>query len=488
MASRLSTYLHFIGKDQTGKATKSAVGNLNRVKSAGSAVAGALGPLTAAAAVSGFAAMIKTQIDAADKVQKLSLQLGVSTEALSQYQHVAKITGTSFETMTKGLRYMQKNLADAQDGLTTAQRAFDGLGVSVDRLIKMRPEDAFLLIGDALSHVPDEARRTQIAMNVFGRAGAELIQTFSDGAGAVQDLMQEADELGLTISQDLANNAADANDAITRLSGAFTGLGRSIALETAGPLSSFIDALAEAISLSKEERLQKFARQLAEDQNGVLSFPTPFAGYGEAMRAAANGVAVFGDSFEEATPKVTAAADAIKTIPTAYSFALGQIQDMGAFTPIEVEEILAEVDAVEMLGEEAERAMMILGDSAQVGAARMADAIERAVFEAEDLLEGLGDVARSVFSSILSGFITMGVRSILPASWIGAGVDGVPGADFIGPLKSAGATTAGGKSSTVNIGNLNVSATGTISNDPMSVRQLAVTVYDEIQKVSRQHG
>jgi hypothetical protein len=241
--SSAKTYVDIIGRDKTKAATKSAVGNMQKLEAAGQKMAASLAPLAGGAALAGFASMIKGQIDAADSIQKMSLQLQVSTEALSQYKHVADITGTSFETITKGIRYMQKNMSDAEDGLSTARRAFAELRLEVGNLRQLRPEEQFELIGQRLSEIEDPARRTQVAMNVFGRAGAELNQTFADGADAVRLLREEADRLGLTLTKDAADKAAEANDAITRLEASFSGLGRTLATVVAPALSSAADAM-----------------------------------------------------------------------------------------------------------------------------------------------------------------------------------------------------------------------------------------------------
>ena len=494
MANKHKTYLQFIGQDKTGPATKSAVGNLGAIKGAAASLAATMAPLAGAAGLAGFASMVKGQIDAADKVQKLSLQLGVSTEALSQYRHVAELTGTSFESMTKGIRYMQKNMSDAEDGLSTAKRAFSDLNLEVSKLRSLSPEDAFERIGQALSEIEEPAKRTQLAMNVFGRAGAELNQTFADGAAGVRAMRDEADRLGLTLSQDSANAAATANDEMTKLRNTLKGMGQTIAMEVVPSVGFMAKALTAMTTMPKNTR-EELARLNEESadfwaarrgENSSVAFATPFLGMGEAAMAAGQGVHVFGGAVEDVIPSVRAAATVAKDLTDAFRLDEGYQID-GLFDATMLAEIDAYVDGLEEVKVEGSQAMTIMADAAYDASRRMADSIANAVFESENLLQGFGNVAKSVFGSILSGFISIGVQSILPVPGVGAVAGAiVPGGDLIGPQKSAGASA--GKSGGVSVGNLNVSLSGNYSSDPMSVRRLAVDIYDELQKVGSHHG
>jgi hypothetical protein len=207
---------------------------------------------------------------------------------------------------------------------------------------------------------------------------------------------------------------------------------------------------------------------------------------GEAAMAAGRGVHVFNSEAEDAIPTVRAAATVAKDLTDAFRLDEGYQID-GLFDATMLAEIDAYVDGLEDVKVESSRAMTIMADAAYDASRRMADSIANAVFESENLLQGLGNVAKSVFGSILSGFISIGVQSILPVPGVG-GVAGaiVPGGDLIGANKSSGVSA--GKSGGVSVGNLNVSLSGNYSSDPMSVRRLAVDIYDELQKVGSHHG
>src|SRR5690606_35970261 len=52
------------------------------------------------------------------------------------------------------------------------------------------------------------------AMQIFGRAGTQLIPLMKNGAAGIEELQNQARRLGLTISQDAAGRAAELTDAL----------------------------------------------------------------------------------------------------------------------------------------------------------------------------------------------------------------------------------------------------------------------------------
>src|SRR6056297_299235 len=73
--------------------------------------------LGATAALYGIA---QKTANAGDEIQKMALRTGFSTEALSEFKHAAEISGTSIDSMEKGVKRMQRTLFDAERGLSTA--------------------------------------------------------------------------------------------------------------------------------------------------------------------------------------------------------------------------------------------------------------------------------------------------------------------------------------------------------------------------------
>lgn len=199
-----------------------------------------------ALSVGGIAALVKSSIDAADQMRDMAIKTGTTTEFLSQMQHAANLTGVEFSTFTGSLTRMQNSLVNiARSDKATEQLA--ALGINVGEIMKLKPEEQFLAIGEALQNIKDPAVRTNTAIKIFGRSGAELGKLFAEGGTGIAAMRAEADSLGLTIGTDTADAADAANDAIVKLQGSFKGLTQTLALELAAPLANVVELLSRGL-------------------------------------------------------------------------------------------------------------------------------------------------------------------------------------------------------------------------------------------------
>lgn len=177
-----------------------------------------LGVTTALAAA--FAVNIKRTIDYGDWLDKTSQKMGVSTEALSGYKLAAELAGSSQQGLVKGLQKLQKNMGAAlQTPTSAAGLAFRRLGLDItDADGHLRNvEDMLPEFADAISNLDDGTTKTSIAMELMGRSGAELIPFLNAGADGLASMAEEAEAMGVVMSEDVTKASAEFNDAITRL-------------------------------------------------------------------------------------------------------------------------------------------------------------------------------------------------------------------------------------------------------------------------------
>lgn len=203
----------------------------------------------------------KNILEVGDRIQKLGLKLGVTTEFLSEMNFVAQQSGTSLESIATAVQYMQKNLTDAAQGTGTAIDALKLLGLEINNLTSLSPEKQFEKIGSAIASIDDAAMRTQIAMDIFGRSGTELNQVFAGGAESIKKLREEAAELGLTLSQKQADNIAAINDQFNRMKKIFSGIVQEQFLKVA---PEFLKKLQE---YSSAENIEKLKSLIVEFEN-----------------------------------------------------------------------------------------------------------------------------------------------------------------------------------------------------------------------------
>ena len=244
-----------------------------------------------------FAAVTKEAIAQADELNKLSTQLGFSTEALSQYQFVAQQTGVEFRTLTQGLQRMTRRVAEAAQGTGEAKNALFELGVDAEKLTKLRPEQQFEVLADAFANVDDQSTKVRLAFKLFDAEGVRLLRTMEGGSAAVQQLRAVFDRLGGTLTQETADAATQATDAIGRLKATFSASAVDIVRIFGPAITTAANYLAENIpkAVLQAERFLVRARQ------GFVSIAASIAGlFGndEAAENLRDLASVYGEQFD----------------------------------------------------------------------------------------------------------------------------------------------------------------------------------------------
>lgn len=196
--------------------------------------------LMGTAAVSVFGMMVKSAVDAADEINKLSQRTGISAEQLSTMKYAAELSDISIEQLATAFKFLNKNISDATDGGKESSAIFNSLGVEFRNAAGLAKQADQVLydIAAKFKSMPDGADKAALSLKLFGRSGEEIIPFLNAGADGIKRLQDEARSLGLEISTNTAQQAERLNDSITRLERSITG----IANQT---LPGFVDILAD---------------------------------------------------------------------------------------------------------------------------------------------------------------------------------------------------------------------------------------------------
>ncbi len=112
---------------------------------------------------------------------------------------------------------MSQGIADAANGTGEAKDALEELGLSAEDLQRKGPEKAFEEIIAKLDEIPNGIKKTNLAMDLFGRSGASMTNLTS---GGLQQAQKDADALGLKLSSAQAGGVEAANDAWAKIKNA----------------------------------------------------------------------------------------------------------------------------------------------------------------------------------------------------------------------------------------------------------------------------
>ena len=139
------------------------------------------GPLGIAAL---FLTATKKAADYADSMQDLSVKTGIGVETLQKWEFLAKTSSVSMDGM---IRAAQKLGADLAQGDKSAVAGVQRLGLSVEDLLKLNPEERFREVAIAIGKIEDPAMRAAAAEDILKRSGLELIGVMREMANGAED-------------------------------------------------------------------------------------------------------------------------------------------------------------------------------------------------------------------------------------------------------------------------------------------------------------
>lgn len=203
-----------------------------------------LAPISGAAGALG-GALVKMGYDAvtnADELNTLSKQTGISVEQLQKMQYASDLVDVSVEDITGALKKMKPKMTDSN-------KTFEKLGISVKKSDgSLRGAEAVFYdaIG-ALSKISNETERDQLAMELFGKSADSLAGIIDDGGAGLKAYGEEAEAMGLILSQDTVDSLNETNDTIDKMKGNLAGTMAQIGADVGSVLAPALEKASEVI-------------------------------------------------------------------------------------------------------------------------------------------------------------------------------------------------------------------------------------------------
>lgn len=136
----------------------------------------------AAFSVGAIIAWGKEAVDAAGKIGDLAAKTGLSTDAVQKFGYAAEQSGSTVETMARAVFQLGTNVAKGGTSITTA---LDALGLSLQDVRSLKPEEQFDLIARKLGDVANITDRNSIGVALMGRAYSDIAPAITDYAELV---------------------------------------------------------------------------------------------------------------------------------------------------------------------------------------------------------------------------------------------------------------------------------------------------------------
>lgn len=197
-------------------------------------------------AIGALGIMTKNSMNAIDATGDLAKSVSISTDKFKNMALVFEESGSSAEGMISSLSIMQRNLADAASGGEATSAAFKTLGLNINDLINMTPDEQFTKIATAISTIENPTQRAGVAMDIFGRGALKMTDIFVDFAAKANEAEAFQRKFNLALSDIDTAVVAEANDAMGRVGMTINGVGNTIAVQVSPLITAFSQSLLDA--------------------------------------------------------------------------------------------------------------------------------------------------------------------------------------------------------------------------------------------------
>jgi hypothetical protein len=242
---------------------KSAIGGLDKaVKAAGAAM---LAAFAAQKVIGGLKDLVVNLGNTADRLLDLEVMTGLSTDALQEYEYVAKVAGVSTETLANASMGLTRKLAGATTEAGPLNLALSELGVSAyDAAGNMRDGGALMDdVIDKLAAVENQSERNVLGARLFGGAWKDMAPVLAMGADGIEKLRTEAREMGLVMSKDSLQAANEFRISTEKLNAQMKAVGQQIGMALIPILTKAVSGVMDMIIAIRDavSGFMNFARE-----------------------------------------------------------------------------------------------------------------------------------------------------------------------------------------------------------------------------------
>ena len=187
-----------------GKVSHMAEKSAQRMESAFGAAKAAFAGMAAALSVGALMDQVKGIVDLGDQMNDLSQKVGISVKDLATWKLAAEQSGTSLESVAKGVKGLSTYMLENGDALKRA-------GISATDA-----NGAMIQLADLFAAMPDGVTKTALAVKLFGKAGLDLIPLLNQGSQGLAQAQEKARAYGERMAL-LAPQADKFNDQLAEL-------------------------------------------------------------------------------------------------------------------------------------------------------------------------------------------------------------------------------------------------------------------------------
>lgn len=176
-----------------------------------------------------------------DNIDKMSQKMGISAQAYQEWDAIMQHSGTSIDSMQRGMVTLAKAAEDNSD-------AFQKLGISQEEVANMSQEDLFARTIAGLQGMEEGTERTALAQKLLGGSAKELGALLNTSAEDTEAMRQRVHELGGVMSDEAVKAAAAYQDSLQDMQTSVDGLKRGLISDFMPSITTVMDGLTAIFS------------------------------------------------------------------------------------------------------------------------------------------------------------------------------------------------------------------------------------------------
>ena len=151
--------------------------------------------------------------------------LGTTVDQIAALRLVAKTSGIGLDELQNSFAKLSRNITDESPN---SKRALDALGLSFSDLRGKEADEQLGTLAESFSKIENGATKDAIAMELFGRAGVQMLPMLNEGKVAIEEMANAAAEAGTALNEETVAGMEAAHRSMTTLTEAMSGAGIAV--------------------------------------------------------------------------------------------------------------------------------------------------------------------------------------------------------------------------------------------------------------------
>lgn len=203
------------------------------------------------AAVTAAGAMVVSAAKTAEQTDQLAQKTGIAASSIEGMTVVMNRFGLSGDGIARAIKGLSKEMIGVRDGTAASTKLFQEMGVSLD-VVGKGTGATLRAIADRFKELPDGAEKAKFAVDLFGKAGLDMIPMLNKGGAALDESMKKAAEFGLILTDVSRNNLTALDDALDDMNSALKGFAMQVGVAFAPAALILVQGFTHAIVFAKD--------------------------------------------------------------------------------------------------------------------------------------------------------------------------------------------------------------------------------------------